>query len=55
MKVMIMSYSKGCWYGNISYVGKQYTVTCKGKYGYSVKVGKETKSINRNDCVVIEK
>lgn len=55
MKVMIMSYSKGCWYGNIDYIGKQYKVTCKGQYGYSVKVGKETKSINKSDAVVIEK
>lgn len=54
MKVMIMSYSKGYWYGNIDYIGKQYKVVSKGQYGYSEKVGKETKSINRNDCVVVE-
>lgn len=55
MKVMIMSYSKSSWYGNIDYIGKQYTVTREGKYGYSVKVGKETKNISKDDCEVIER
>lgn len=55
MKVMIMSYSKGCWYENIDYIGKQYKVIAEGRYGYSVKVGKETENISRADAVVIEK
>lgn len=50
-----MSYSKGCWYGNIDYIGKQYKVIAEGKYGYSVKAGKEIKNIRKGDCVVIEK
>ncbi|WP_234121168.1 hypothetical protein [Clostridium hydrogenum] len=53
MKVMIMSYSKSSWYGNIDYIGKQYTVTREGKYGYEVKIGKETRNISKSDAVVI--
>lgn len=55
MKVMIMSYSKSSWYGNIDYIGKRYTVTGQDKYSYRVKNGKEIKSIGKSDCVVIER
>lgn len=55
MKVMIMSYSKSNWYGNIDYIGKQYTVTGEDKYSYRVKYGKEIKNISKGDCVVIER
>lgn len=53
MRIMITAYRKGCWYGDISYIGKQYEVVKKMEHCFSVKDKRGIRQINKCDCVVI--
>ncbi|URZ15313.1 hypothetical protein [Clostridium felsineum] len=53
MQIMIMRYSKYCWYSGIDYIGKKYKVISQTQYYYVIRNGKEIRDIKKCDAVVI--